>query len=136
AYRAFLDRFRIELVVLRAERQSMELPVLLPDGKTARVERPILTSFLPQKDWALVYWSRQGFVYARRNAFPPEWIDANEYRLLIPDDRPATELLIKNGAARWSRLALEFERFGRWCPEIAGERWMRDWVESLRHARG
>ena len=131
AYREFLDRFGVDLVLMRAEKQMFELPVSLGHGKTATVSRPFFVAFLPEKDWAMVYWSREGFIFARRKNFPAGWIDANEYRLLRPDDFAAIELLIKSGAASKSTLAADYRRLARWAPSIAHEPWYENWVRNL-----
>lgn len=130
-YRDFMDRYGVDLVLLRAEKQMYELPVPLPGGKKPRVERPFFVAFLPEKDWAMVYWSREGFIFVRRAKFPASWVNANEYKVLRPDDFQAIELLVKSGAVPRSRLLSEYERLSRWSPDVAREPWYEHWVKGL-----
>ena len=113
AFRRFLDRYRIDLVVLRPDARRVPMLVDLP-GKKKLLERPSYLFFLPKADWAMVYWDADGMVFVRRADAPADWLGRHEYRLFRPDDLEAAELMVQAGFA--DARALDAER-SRWLAE-------------------
>lgn len=117
SYLSLLDRYGVDIVADRLLPQLFALPVVLKGGKRTEIRRPYYFAYLPEQDWALVYWNRQGLIFIRRSAFSKKWINENEYRIFRPFDREAAHLLLQSGTVPWARLSAETKRFARWSPE-------------------
>jgi len=113
AYQAFLQREGIDVVVQKRFHQFFLTPIELPGGEKLDLPRPYYVSFLPASRWALVYWSAQGLVFARRGAFPPDWIRGHEFKYFRPDDLTVAAVLLKKGEARPGAVREEVRRFER-----------------------
>lgn len=131
-YQAFMGRYKIDIVTGKFTKQMLKASFALPKGTRIETLRPNYIVFLPENNWALVHWDRQGMVFVRRSAFPKKWVEVNEYRIFRPFDETATSLLVQNGAVSWSRLSREFERFVKESPGEIDEDTTRRSIESIR----
>lgn len=132
AYRAFLDRYGIDIVIHKRMRQFLSMPVELPDGRKQNMLRPYYLVFLPRSDWALAYWGMQGAVFVRRRAFPEAWLRAGEFKAFRPDDLRAAELMVEEGLLPWTELADEMERFLSLSPGLPEEIDLRRRISDLK----
>ena len=83
AWHAMIAKY--DLVLAVDEYQSEKIEVV----DVASGERRALPASLVRyrrRDWALIAFDDAAMVFARRDAFPPERLDAIEYRFLVPDD--------------------------------------------------
>jgi hypothetical protein len=83
AWHAMIAKYGLVLAV--DEYQSEKVEVL----DVASGERRALPASLVRyrrRDWALIAFDDAAMIFARRDAFPRERLDAIEYRFLVPDD--------------------------------------------------
>ncbi|MEI8190050.1 MAG: hypothetical protein WCI75_10075, partial [candidate division NC10 bacterium] len=130
-YRAFLDRYDVEVAAIERTRQFLPMEAALKGGRKALLWRPFYLFFLPKKDWALVYWDSQGMAFIRRSAAPPHWLNGREFTAFRPDDLKAAEELLKEGRLRRADLAAEVERFASLAADPADASAARAWLAGL-----
>ncbi|MBI3564630.1 MAG: hypothetical protein HY079_05480 [Elusimicrobia bacterium] len=66
--------------------RGVEVAALGRRDKPGADGRPYYIAYMPPSDWALVAWNDLDLVFVRRAAFPPAWLKAHAYRVLLPDD--------------------------------------------------
>ncbi|MCX5787277.1 MAG: hypothetical protein NTX64_02030 [Elusimicrobia bacterium] len=113
AFGAFLDRWRVDVVVLRPDFQRVAMSADLPGGGRRLLRRPPYLFFVPKGRWALAYWDGDGMVFARRGAVDRGWLARHEYRLYRPGDSEAAEAMVQAGFAGARSLADERARWAR-----------------------
>jgi len=86
AWKAFLDRHRIEAAFLRYNPTLQKVVYTAPDGSHRTGERAFSATYFPRASWALVYWDDDVMVMLRRTPEHEETIARLEYRALQPDD--------------------------------------------------
>jgi len=91
----------LELVLFRRDYQLLSFGT--PAGPVAR---PSYLLFMPEKDWALIYWDAFSVLFARRNKPLPA-----EFSLLRPDDLAYARLDICAGRASAEKAAAELEMY-------------------------
>jgi len=131
-FKGFLDANGIQVALL--ERTGLVLPVEEGNagGGASPLWRPYYAFFMPERDWALIYWDRQGMVMARRAAFPMAWIEAREFKAFRPDDLDFAGRMLRRKALRREDLAAEVERYLRFVGNRPDAEEARAWLGSLR----
>jgi hypothetical protein len=116
----------LELALFRRDYQLLSF-----NTAAGPVARPSYLLFMPEKDWALVYWDAFSVLFARRGKALPA-----EFSLLRPDDLAHAGLEICAGRASDAAAAAELElykvrtagaasrgevaRFGEWLAAYPG----------------
>ena len=126
AWQEFLKERGVELVIV----EKTGIAVNVPNGRTV-IRRPIDVFFMPQSEWALVYWDSRAEVFVRRSAAPRDWLQRNEFRAIFPGDEQFMTLRLLGGAlppaaalAEVSRYVgeihdpAESEKLARWAREF------------------
>ncbi|MBI4161313.1 MAG: hypothetical protein HY509_02570, partial [Acidobacteria bacterium] len=87
AWRALLDRYRIDAALLRYPPALS--PVIYPaagEAPSRRDSRPFSVLYFPRAEWALVHWDDAAMLFLRRTPANADPIRRHEYRILRPDD--------------------------------------------------
>jgi hypothetical protein len=66
--------------------------------------------WFPADTWALVYWDDVAMVFVRRDAFPAEWLEGLEYRVIRPDDLSHLAAMVAADEGLRSEVARELRR--------------------------
>ena len=132
AWRAFCAKYGLEVLSMRRSRlHSKDELLTLDDGRRFMVRRPYYETYLPAKEWALVFWDDTRFVAVRRRSVEADWLKAHEYRYLLPDD-PGRRLTLE-GQARPPLAALraELERHRAETAASAETAELDSWLREL-----
>jgi hypothetical protein len=86
AWRALLDRERIDAAFLRYPPTLQKVVYTGMDGSRKVAERAFSAAYFPKADWALVYWDDDAMIFVRRTPEHEEMIKRREYVALNPDD--------------------------------------------------
>jgi hypothetical protein len=132
---SFLDRHRVDVVVLEPERGTLPMKVRGKSGEETILRRPAYLFFFPRETWALVYWDTRAVVFVRRAVVAPEWTAGLEYELFRPDDLQAAFLKVGEGLAPYARVAAEVERFAAAVGEGEQTDVARAWLKAVSKAR-
>lgn len=123
-WKAFMDRYGFDIMVLPASKTLFPSPVQRKDGTEETLPRPFYVYYLPQQDWALLYWDDYCYVFGRRGALEQKWLAEHEFIILRPGDSRAAKVFTDDVPDRKYRLAAELRRHaaffaGRPAPESA-----------------
>ncbi|MFH2203525.1 MAG: hypothetical protein ABIJ96_10450 [Elusimicrobiota bacterium] len=80
AWQNFLGAHDIEWLLVRNNRETVQIPAQFKEEETRVIRIPYQPVYYPSRRWALVYRDRQAVLYARRGAFPEDWIRRHEIR--------------------------------------------------------
>jgi len=109
AWNAMIQRYGLVLAVDEYRPKPMETV----DAVTgAKKELPASLVYFPRDRWALVAWDDVGMVFARRDAFPREFLDREEFRSLVPDATSPDNVAIGDPATALGELRREVETNG------------------------
>ena len=132
-FQNFLDRQRIELVLMDNDRHVVRLGNVLP-------LRPFHAYAMPSPDWAMVYWDSQAMILVRRSSAPPGWLKRREYRLLRPHDLRQLGLSILSGYVTMEEVSAEISRYGREIGDpyqnLILARWLAEFRKGLSKSGG
>ncbi|MEE8425033.1 MAG: hypothetical protein V3S11_04355, partial [Elusimicrobiota bacterium] len=131
AFKSFLRRHQVDLVVLERSTRLRRSNLKLPGERPLFVMRPFYVEFLPVSDWALVYWDRQGYVFARRAAVGKGWLKKQEFHWFRPDDLTAAQLMLRAGKIPRDSLAAEVGRFAGWTPNEGDAAAAAFWLQTV-----
>lgn len=76
----FLLKHNIEWVLVRNNTASVRVSAPTPENNGRTVRLPFMPTYYPSRRWAAVYRDQQAILYARRGAFPEDWILKHEIR--------------------------------------------------------
>ncbi|MBI4387382.1 MAG: hypothetical protein HY551_08355 [Elusimicrobia bacterium] len=130
-HKKFLDGYGIDVVLASRTNQFFTMPVYPKGGGKVKLLRPYYLDFLPQVEWALIYWGPQGQIFVRRKRFPQRWVREREFRIFRPDDLRAAQLLVMEGYVPAVRLREEVERYIRLQPGLPEEKSLRLWLKKI-----
>jgi len=106
AWQAMLDRYRVEVALLR---YNAPFTVLRPDGRTVG-RRGFSALWFPDQRWALVYWDDIAMVLVDRATTDPDLVERFAYRVIRPDDADELRARIAADPAFASLAAAELAR--------------------------
>lgn len=131
AWRAFLDGQGVQLVLLDRSHTGFLLFKKLPAPW-----RPLDVYYLPQDEWALLYWDRKAGIWVRRSAVDPTWLARHEYRWLHPEDALFLRVEGRQGKVPIPELQSELWRYFREMRDPSeGVVWVDALVRAERHQR-
>jgi hypothetical protein len=134
SYHAVLNHYGIDIVLDRLVPKLIDVQMKGNGNRSSHIIRPYYVTWLPEKDWALVYWNLKGLIFVRRASVPKKWLDDNEYRLLRPFDDSATEWIMTRENGSWKRLSSELDRFSKLSPDDPSGPRLRAWLKELQAA--
>ncbi|HUF17735.1 MAG TPA: hypothetical protein VMS12_06805 [Thermoanaerobaculia bacterium] len=110
AWDAMIQKYELTLAVDEYHRETMTMV----DAVTGEQrEMPSSLIYFPPARWALIAFDDVGMVFARRDAYPPDLLEAIELRHLVPDDPQAVRRLTPEELLVARRdLASSVRRFG------------------------
>lgn len=106
AWQAMLDRYRIEVALLR---YNAPFTVLTPDGASVGL-RGFSALWFPSDRWALLYWDDTAMVLVDRTRADAAVVAAHEYRTIRPDDVDELRRRIATEPAARAAIAAEVAR--------------------------
>ena len=107
---AFLERNRIDALIIRAYDARLSGERVYPDGSRRALTRPWYATYLPRARWALVWWDPQALIFVDRAKAPAAWLAAHEYRWWRPGDGEALADALARGEAPAAAVAAERAR--------------------------
>jgi len=113
----FMSRHGIEVAILK--RSQKNVVFLTANGLV--YNRPYFIKYMPGPTWAMVFWDANNMIMARRSAVDPRWLNAHEYKYLLPDDGPALSQKIADRSVSPKALELESERHRRETGDILAQ---------------
>ena len=122
AWQGLMDRYGVDVACLKLSRKGSTVEAVPGKGGARTVVgRPYYVTYMPRKDWALVYWDADNLVLVRRARADPQWLRRNEYMFLAPDDQPFLAELLRQGRVPAARLREEMARHLRPSPLAVGD---------------
>jgi hypothetical protein len=106
----FLGKQRLDLAIMNADLAPLQVTYRHADGSTHNENRPYYIYFMPQAQWALVYWDSVAQIFIRRGTVPRSWLDRHEYSFLHPGDLTALQRMIASRNNAMNRLHSEICR--------------------------
>ncbi|MBI4052175.1 MAG: hypothetical protein HY400_06690 [Elusimicrobia bacterium] len=92
---AFMDKYEIGIALLQRSSQDFSVfEVALKNGGKRTLKRPFYLTYMPKKDWALVYWDEKDMIFVRRSSVDGKWLARHEYTYVRPDDSEALSYMI------------------------------------------
>lgn len=107
----FIGERGFGLMLIEPNDPKAPMTVKLSGGRKAVVWRPAYLFYLPEKDWAVVYWDSRSLALVRRAAVPPGWLKQKEYRYLRPGDLSNLVAPVTEGRLPLKALGEEVERY-------------------------
>jgi len=110
-WKAFIDKYKFDLMLIKLDAVRIPLKQRLPSGREVVFRRPAYLFYLPRKEWAVIYWDYRVAAVVRRSAVPAAWLSEREYRYFRPADSGNIVLPVLEGEIRVSDLEKEIRRY-------------------------
>ncbi len=108
-------RYGFDLALLPNDSPLVPVRQVVPGAGERVLWRPAYLFYMPNRDWAVVYWDRDIIALARRGAVPAGWLAEHEFRWLRPGDILNVTLPLIGGKLPLSVLKGEAERYEKYC---------------------
>jgi hypothetical protein len=126
AWQDFLTARGVSLVIV----ERTGIAVKDPSGRSD-LWRPIDVYFMPQNEWALVYWDSQSVVWVRRSSAPRDWLLRNEFSSIFPGDTQFMSLRVLSGALPLASASKEVSRYVREIRDVPESDKLMRWIGEI-----
>jgi hypothetical protein len=109
----FVERRRLDGLLIKNDPARMSGELVFPDGKRETLSRPWYASYLPRSRWALAYWDEQALLFVDRAKVPAAWLAAHECKWVRPGDGEALAAALAHGLAKAAEVEAERARCAR-----------------------